>query len=1313
MGRPDGSGRERRRAAPLQRWLRERPGGRTRGGCVLRAGAVLLVTVALPAGPALAASPAWSIASIHAPTIFASTATAPIVDEVQMVTVSASKGSFHLTFEGEAEEEREEETGALRYDATAERVQRALEKLSGVGKGNVTVTGGPGDAGGTSAYRVTFLGALSGRRLEPLLSEGVTAREEEVGTVKVAVTTEGARDTVDYQLIATDPGAASAKGPVTVTDVLPAGLSTKATPTGHGWSCTPTGEGQTVVTCISTTEVNPDSEAEPVLIEAYVGSTVLEGTQLTNEARVEGGGVPAPASTSDTATVSATPAVFGIQSFSAAAFAANGERDTRAAGHPYAATTSFVFNTVSKDGRIEVPGNVKDVNVKLPTGFVGDPQATPLCTQAEFTSGVVGGSVEKGSCRAESQVGTAALRLTEFGTSPRGNNGLVGVYDLVPPPGVPAEFGFIFANVPVRIDAHVEREDGEYRLTTFSADINEYSEIFGVSLTLWGVPADASHTAERFVNNATRGAPDNEPETPFLTNPANCVDDVGAPPTTTIAADSWEQPGRLDAQGDPALPGASWQTASAVSPPVTGCELLKFEPSVGFAPSLTPEGTTQADEPSGYTFKLGVPQEEAPRGLATPELKNATVTLPDGVSISPSAANGLAACSDAAINLESTERGSCPEAAQIGTVKIVSPLLGKEKPLEGRLYLGEPECSPCGPTDAEDGKLLRLFIEAEGAGVRIKLPGTASLDTSSGQLTATFDHNPQLPFETLELALKNGPRAPLANPQACGSYATTADLTPWSLGGTTEAGAAIPGTPDATPSASFKVDWNGAGGACPGILPFGPGFVAGTESSTAGAYSPFEVTFSRHDREQDLAGITVRTPPGLLGKIAGVTRCAEPQASSGACPAASQIGTAAAAAGAGSDPYVVSGPVYLTEAHDGAPFGLSIVVPANAGPFHLGNVIVRAAINVNPRTSALTITSDPLPQGIDGIPFRIQTVSVNVNRPGFTFNPTNCTPQSIRATITGAPAAAGEASASATASAPFTASSCAALAFKPTLTATTQAKTSKLEGASLSVKVEQPPGSANIHAVELQLPKVLPSRLTTLQQACTEAQFDSNPAGCPAGSVVGHAKAITPLLNAPLEGPAYLVSHGGAAFPDLVFLLEGEGVHIELVGATLIEAGSTYSKFETVPDAPISSFEVVLPEGPHSVLAANGNLCRESLLAPTTIIAQDNARVTQDTRVAVTGCPPTPGPSLTITRAQVRGNALLLTLKTSAPGTVKITGAALRSTLKKALAAGTHQIAVPLSYAGKAARRHHGKIKLSASLTVGSHSATETATVRV
>ncbi|HEY5343055.1 MAG TPA: hypothetical protein VIJ66_05290 [Solirubrobacteraceae bacterium] len=708
---------------------------------------------------------------------------------------------------------------------------------------------------------------------------------------------------------------------------------------------------------------------------------------------------------------------------------------------------------------------------------------------------------------------------------------------------------------------------------------------------------------------------------------------------------------------------------------------------------------------------------------ATPELKNATVTLPVGMTVDPSAADGLQACSNAQFGLGSTvepaEAASCPAGSKIGTVKVITPLL--EKPLEGEVFVGEPECAPCSPADAEDGRIFKLFLQVRSVelGVLVKLAGKVSANPVTGQLQATFTQQPQLPFSELLLTLNGGARAPLANPQTCGAFTTTTDLTPWSAPGVgglsgTEA---IAGTPDATPSSPpFNVDWNGAGGACPASLPFGPSFSAGSQTPTAGASSPFSVTFGREDREQDISAITVSTPPGLLGKIAGIPQCPEAQANAGMCGPESEIGTTTVGAGPGPHPFYVGGRVYLTGPYKGGPFGLSVVVPAIAGPFNLGTVVVRASIAVNPATAALTIASDPLPQFVDGVQLRLRRIDVEVNRPGFMLNPTSCAAQSVGTTITAAQGA------SSTLSSPFEVGACQNLAFSPSFSASTQAKASKAGGASLTVVVRSTAGQANIAKVDLALPKQLPSRLTTLQKACTAAVFDANPAGCSGESIIGTARALTPVLNAPLEGPAYLVSHGGAAFPDVEFVLQGEGVEIVLDGQTDIKNGITYSKFETVPDAPVSLFETSLPEGPHSILgtnlpaSANYSLCGQHLTIPTIITAQNGKQIKQTTKLAVTGCTaskPTSKPTVKITRTKLKGDALLVTVKTSAKGRVRISGKGLKTTVHKNVKAGTHRFKVTLTRVGRAAKRHRKKTKLRASLTVGKQAVATTISVKL
>jgi hypothetical protein len=499
--------------------------------------------------------------------------------------------------------------------------------------------------------------------------------------------------------------------------------------------------------------------------------------------------------------------------------------------------------------------------------------------------------------------------------------------------------------------------------------------------------------------------------------------------------------------------------------------------------------------------------------------------------------------------------------------------------------------------------LLAIYVAVADpeTGVVVKLAGHVVPDPVTGQLTTTFDNNPQLPFTDLKLDFFGGPRAALVNPDACGSYTATSVLTPWS------------GTPAVEPASAFEVNQG-----CH-VPQFAPSFVAGTVNNQAGGFGALSVTFARGDGDQNLSAIQVKTPPGLLGVLKSVPLCGEPQAAQGACGQESLIGHTTVTAGAGADPASVTGQVFLTGPYRGAPFGLSIVVPAVVGPFNLGTVVVRAAITVDPATTALTVSSDPLPSIMQGIPLQIRTVNVTVDRSGFIFNPTDCEPLALTGTVTSTQGV------QAPVSSRFQAANCGVLPFHPVFSVSSPAQTSRNGGAALDVKVSYPSGAqANIHSVAVTLPKQLPARLSTIQQACPEAVFNANPASCGEGSMIGVGTAVTPIFKNPVVGPAYLVSHGGAAFPDIDVVLQGEGVTILLVGhVNISKAGITSASFFAVPDAPIGSFDLNLPEGPHSALSAVGSLCASPLTMPTTITGQNGAVVQQATKIKVSGCTPT------------------------------------------------------------------------------------------
>ena len=992
-------------------------------------------------------------------------------------------------------------------------------------------------------------------------------------------------------------------GVVTIADSLPAGITTKSVEgydVGPGFSSLSIVEQQHPVklscelhlhsiVCTDDQPVGP-GDVIYVSIEVTVSPGLNEGEQVINTTTVSGGGAPT-ASTNLSTTISSTPASFGFEGMSLEATGLDGLTDTQAGDHPYEFTTTFYLNTTVKPSvggefpEIQSVEDPRDAVTDLPAGFVGDPEVVEKCSQE---AAQVGNRLE---CPAASQVGVARLYLQGITHAALHEDTIVPIYDVVPDKGVAAQFVFDDGPVPTTLFAEANQETN-YALRVIVSGIPRIAELNGVSLTFFGEPLN-----NRDVYNESVGA------TPFafLQNPVDCS---AGPLDAKISLDSWQKPGSYLPDGSPNLSDPNWKTyTSSVYPSITGCDMLQFEPSI----RVTPD-TTQADEPTGVNVDLHVPQSTNRfPALATPELENATVTLPAGLTLSPSAADGLQACSDTQIALASIEPGDCPDASVLGTVKVEVPLL--ETPLEGQVYLGEPECDPCTSSDAAEGKMVRIYIEAAGSGVRLKKEGRVYLNPSTGQVTSRFEDNPQDPFEDLELRFKGGLRAGLATPQACGQATTTTDLTPWSS----------PITPDATPLSSFDVDWDGDGGACPAVPPLSPSLSAGTSNPNAGQFSPFTLTFGREDREQDLSGIQVHMPPGLLGTLTGVPLCGEPQASSGTCAASSEIGSMTVAAGAGSHPFYEKGGVYLTGSYKGAPFGLSIVVPTVAGPFNLGNVVVRAQIDIDPLTAALTVTSDAFPQVIDGIPLRLRTANVTIERPGFIFNPTNCAQQNVTATIAGAQGAQAQVSA------PFAVSGCAGLHFGPTFKVSTSGRTSRKDGASLDARLTFPAGAqSNIAKVKVELPKQLPSELKTLREACPAGTFEADPAACPSASVIGVVKASTPVLPVPLSGPVYFVSHGGEAFPDLIAVLQGYGVRVDLVGKTFIsKAGITSSTFENVPDVPVSSFELYLPEGPYSALAANGNLCTQKLLMPTLFTAQDGAQLKQNTPITVTGCPKT------------------------------------------------------------------------------------------
>ncbi|HTA14441.1 MAG TPA: hypothetical protein VK781_06240 [Solirubrobacteraceae bacterium] len=1166
----------------------------------------LLGALALsPANAAAAQSaPAWGAFPVVGPTNLYATTGAR--NEVQTVSVVAGgEGKFNLSFEGST-------TGEMTCGEPAAAVRSELESLPSVGAGNVQVTASENPSGSLcSQYSVTFLGKLSDKPLPIMTGTSNTT---------TVIETAGRGGWGKLALYLVDEGGARTSGTVTVTVTLPNGITTYETPEGvasviqaegpgfrnEGWTCSK-GAGLTVVTCTDEQPAYPGlgpgspelgkADLVPIDIPLHVENTTPG--EVMSEITVSGGSAP-PVTVHQPIKISPTPASPGVQMLKARTYEADGSPAVQAGAHPFAITTGFFVNTTLDHlGHVVPVDEVKNVEANLPPGLIGNPQAVPKCESH-------GSVTQCATSHQETQVGVTATMVGSSGTEGFGNPGNPsGLWNLVPEAAVPAEFGFVVVLVPLQLRAKV-RSDGDYGVTVSSVDTLQTEKVFGSIVTFWGKPNESVHDEERctflFFGIIEFGCGGTKvPNTPFLTDPTDCVQQAQAAPSMTMELSFWQEPEAFSA---PLSSGLA---------PVSGCGRVPFHPALHVVPTQHSAAT-----PVGLDTELHMPQVDSELGVAEADVRKAVVTLPEGMSISPAAAGGLSACSESQIGLTGSHpvsfdlaTPSCPESSKLGTVRIDSPLL--PDPLNGSIYLAEQDNNPF-------GSLLAVYLYATDpvSGVEIKVAGRIDPDPLTGRITATFDDLPQLAFGNVKLSFKSGPRAPIMTPSSCGTFAATSDLTPTSVAGAGPEGEAVAGGSDALSTDAVVIE---------GCKPtgFAPSFVAGASNNQAGALSPFTLTLSRNsDEETTPRTVSVTMPPGLSGMLSNVPLCGEPQAREGSCDSASQIGHVTVVFGDGPNPLTLpeagkgQDPVFLTGPYEGAPFGLSIVVPAEAGPFNLGKVVVRAKILVDPHTAQITVASDPMPTILQGIPTDLKVVNVAIDRDQFTLNPTNCQAMSITGQIGSSQGVL------ANVSNRFQAANCRDLGFKPSFKVSVTGKTSRANGAGLTAKLSYPKnaGQANIAKVKVSLPKQLPSRLTTLQKACPAVTFQTNPAGCPVASRIGTARTITPILPVALTGPVYFVSHGGQAFPDLVVVLQGYGVTVDLTGTTFIsKAGITSTTFEQVPDVPVNSFELKLPQGKNSVLAANGNLCAAKLAMPTIFIGQNGAEIHTNTPIATTGCP--------------------------------------------------------------------------------------------
>jgi hypothetical protein len=1235
------------------------------------------------------AAPGWELSATAAPSSLVQG-----VDAEQAVTPSPEAASFTLVYEAES-------TVPVAAGASPAVVQAALESLPRVGADDVRVSEANSEPG---VYLVKFVGALGDTAVAELEAEGASISQR----------TEGAASgTIILDVF--NIGAGASSGRIVVTDHLPAGLRARQAgemrkpfqPGGEGygvdpiitheqWRCSGNGPGPangvagaTIVTC----ENDPSNLAsllggggvphegveDP---EPQIGVTVEsegEAAGLVNRVSIAGGGAHSGASTENTIPVGERNQPSGITSGDAWMSNADGTIDDQAGSHPYAMTSVFNIATSineAREGR-SPGGELRNLEVRLPPGFIGNLQRVPQCTQVELEK-----IVEQPDCPQSSEVGLLSAHLTEASTVTN------PIFNMVPPKGEPAEFGFKYLGVVVLLHFAV-RSGGDYGITVHANDLVA-DPTAQVVTQIWGVPADPTHDVWRSENgeacspseietspalgNSYCSAPQHRILTPILTVPTAC----GAPAQFAFhELSSWLNP---DAQSE-----ADSVTHDSFGQPegYKGCEDLTFGPST----ALFPE-TSRADEATGLTAEVKPPLGglEALGAFGSADIQDATVTLPPGFVVNPGQANGLQACSLAAAALTPLPSGeendgpaNCPDSSRLGTVQIKTPLIegAEEKQIEGNVYL-----LPSNPPE------IKLLAAGSADGVNVKLTGVAKLNEQTGQVTATFRGTPQVPASLSKLSFSGGTHAALVTPVRCGTFAAETSFTPWSSPFGADFGEAV----------DLGVSEGAGGGACPsGGLAFTPTFTAGSTNAQAGQYTGLSMHLHVGAGQQRIERFQVTLPEGAIGAISHVPLCPEPQAAAGSCPESSQVGHAVVQAGPGSSPLVLPQPggpeikIYLTGPYAGAPFGLSIVTPLVAGPFNLGTIVTRAKIEIDPHTARVTAISDPIPQIVKGVPTDVRDIQVYLDRlANFTLNPTDCDAAKYEGVASGAaPPGESEASDQAGIESRSQMTACRDLAFTPKFSASTAGKTSKASGASLNVHLSFPhpgpatgsqSGEANVAKVHVELPKQLPSRLTTLQKACTEQRFAANPATCPPESLVGHAVAHTPILNKPLEGPAYFVSHGGAAFPELVLVLQGEGVTLELHGVTDIKHGITSSTFNQVPDAPVSSFELKLPQGNFSTLAApGGNLCGQKLLMPTVLTAQDGAQVKQSTPIETEGC------AKVLSVASIKTKNGNVTIKVTVPAAGKLSasgkgliGAAKRAkgietlTLKLAHRAGKH-----------------------------------------
>ena len=976
----------------------------------------------------------------------------------------------------------------------------------------------------------------------------------------------------------------------------------------------------------------PSGYLPTLYIDVAVSSKVKAPSVATNTVTVEGGGAAGPSSDTDQVPFATTPSPFGIVpgSFEADVFTAAyplGSPSRQASDRPFELRTNFDFTAKSGVNNgdqgdtsryITSAEQVRTVEVTLPPGLIGNPEAFPKCDPADFAE--FGAIPSSTSCSPDTQVGYLEIWIAE-GTKDYARGGFTNVggflsripiYSLEPPKGTPVDLAF---NAGGLVQAHIYATldpAQNYAIKSVTPNISNLVTIRGAEVTLWGVPGDPAHDKFRYVSgplgvNPAVGAPwGSTPIRPFFTNPMDCGFDNGGP---RIRADSYQHPGvfsPVEEYGDPLN--------------VTGCDdpRFRFEPDVSLQPTSRAAGA-----PTGLEVHLEIPQRSdvvadaqelyAENGdvqaIASPPMKKAVVTFPEGMTVNPAAAQGLSSCTPEQIGMGTDSPVRCPDSSQYGTLTLHTPALPIDNQPEGWIYIAKQNDNPF-----HNFLSLYLVIQEPERGILVKLAGRADLDPETGQITTTFDDLPQFPLEDMEMNLKGGLRAGLVNPQTCGKKTITATFYSWH----------DPSTPH-TVKSNYEITQNPDGSPCHNSLsdrPFDPQLSGGTVNNLAGAFSPMEIRLTRSDEDQELSGVEGTAPPGLLASLKGVGRCTDAAIAAAAlresgieeqenpsCPADSLVGSVDAGTGVGQVLTYVKGKIYMAGPYKGAPVSGVAIVPAVAGPFDLGVIVTRAPGYVNPKTAELHLVTDPLPLIFKGIPVRVRDIQVHLDRNHFTLNPTNCEPFSLSGTLF---SSEGKSKAGGSR---FQAAECASLGFKPRLTTRLYGGTHRGAHPKFRGVFKAREGNANVSSAVVTLPRSEFLDQAHIRTICTRVQFAAN--ACPSGSIYGHAVAKTPLLDEQLQGPVYLRS-SNHNLPDLVAALHGI-VDVEVVGRVDSIKGGIRASFESIPDAPVEEFVITMQGGKKGLLVNSRNICAHDYRLNAEFSGQNGKEVTLTPKMAA-GC---------------------------------------------------------------------------------------------